>query len=388
MDCRTFALLLDVSPEERTKAQEEALLQHAKECGECAALLTLLDDCKAYDAQEELPPEFTMGWRMKVRREEAMEKKRTMRQNWQRALATAAAVVFVLGGATLSYMNDWGLPTESESKQNAAYTRGGGDMVYSMKSASAYDTAVEESAPELMTTNTTADAGAAQEAKIIRTIDYTIKTRAFDADYEKIQQMAVECGGRVESLSVSGDVMNGETRYAYFTLRIPSGKLDEFIGGAKTVGAATSYSEYAQDVSETYYDIEARLATQQAKLARLNELLLQATTMSDLIEIESAISDTQYQIDRYQGQLNGYDSRISYSYVYVSLREISDADAAELPDVSLGERIVNAVKESVRSLGEFAEGAAVFAVAVLPWCAARAVITVVIKIIRKAVKKK
>lgn len=389
MDCKTFALLLDVSPEERTEKQVQQMQQHAKECAGCAALLTLLEDCKALDMQEELPPEFTMGWRMKVRREEAMEKKRTMRQYWQRALATAAAVVFVFGGATLSYLNGWGVPAaNNNTNQMVSYSRTtggmGGDGLYLTKSTADY--AVNEGAP--LMEESAASTDVAQIAKIIRTVDYTIKTRAFDADYEKIQQMAAECGGRVESLSVSGDVLNGETRYAYFTLRIPSDKLEAFIGSAKTVGAATAYSEYAQDVSETYYDIEARLATQLAKLARLNELLSQATTMSDLIEIESAISDAQYQIDRYQGQLNGYDSRINYSYVYVSLREVSDAEAVELPDVSLGERIVNAVKESVRGMGEFAAAAAVFIIAALPWCAVLAVVVIVIKVIHKSAKKK
>ena len=191
----------------------------------------------------------------------------------------------------------------------------------------------------------------------------------------------------MESLNVYGDVLSGETRYAHFTLRVPAEKLQEFICEANTVCAATAYSEYMQDVSADYYDVQTRLETQRAKLARLNELLSQATDMSDLIEIESAISDTQYQIDRYMGQLNHFDSKVNYSYVYVSLQELSDADAVELPDVTLGERIANAVKESVQGLCEFAEATAVFAVAALPWCAVLAVIVIVIKMVRRAKKK-
>lgn len=385
MDCKTFALLLDVSPEERGKEQMRQMLSHAARCPQCAALQTLLDDCKALDAQEEMPSEFTMGWRMKVRREEAMEKKRTTRQNWQRALATAAAVVFVFGGATLSYINGWGLPAGEQSSQ-AQYTARSSAAGSNLTANYSYKESADADSVMLASAKTTDSMQ--QEAKIIRTIDYTIKTQAFDADYEKIQQMAADCGGRVESLNVSGDVLSGDTRYAYFTLRIPAEKLEDFLSGAKTVGAATAYSEYTQDVSDTYYDIEARLATQQAKMERLNELLSQATTMSDLIEIESAISDTQYQIDRYQGQLNSYDSKINYSYVYVSLQELSDEAAAQLPDVSLGQRIVNAVKESVKGMGEFAEAAAVFVVAALPWCAVLAVVVIAVKIIRRVSRKK
>ena len=389
MDCKRFAELLDVSAEERTPEQMQQMTEHAQQCAECNALWTMLRDCVEMDRQEELPLEFTMGWRMKMRREEAMEQKRMKKHNWQRILATAAAVVFVLGGAMFSSNNQLGMPKEngSQSTSFARTTAGSGNYVYSKMSTANYT--AEDSAPMLMSTKSTADTAAAvQEAKIIRTIDYTIKTKTFDEDYEKIQSLAKEFGGYVESLSVSGDVMNGEMRYAYFTLRIPSEKLDEFIGSAKGVGSATAYSEYTQDVSESYYDIVARLETQQAKMERLNALLKDATNMSDLIEIESAISDTQYQIDRYMGQLNGYDSRVENSYVYVSLQELSAQDAYQLPDVTLWERIANALADSVESMGEFVQDAAVFVIAALPWCAALAVIVIAVKIVRKAGKRK
>ncbi|MBR6786460.1 MAG: DUF4349 domain-containing protein [Clostridia bacterium] len=388
MDCRTFALLLEVSPEERDPLQQQEMAAHAQQCPECAALLQVMQDMREMDEEEQLPPEFSMGWRMKIRGEEAMQQKRMKKQYLMKMLATAAAVVLVFGGATLSYVNGWGLPGNKNENQQMMYSRtsaSGGNVngAYTMKTSSMMDTAAEEAAPMLAS----GDMGAVQAAKIIRTIDYTIKTKTFDTDYEAIQQLALASGGYVESLNVYGDVLSGETRYAHFTLRIPAEKLQEFIGKANTVGAATAYSEHMQDVSADYYDTAARLETQQAKMERLNELLSQATSMTDLIEIESAISDTQYQIDRYTGQLNYFDSKVNYSYVYVSLQELSDADAVELPDVTLGERIVNAVKESVRDMGEFAEAAIVFMLAALPWCAVLAVIVIVIKMVRRAKKK-
>ena len=69
MDCKTFALLLDVSPEERNAQQQKEMDEHMKVCPECAMLFALRQDCKTLHADEELPPEFTMGWRRKVRRE-------------------------------------------------------------------------------------------------------------------------------------------------------------------------------------------------------------------------------------------------------------------------------------------------------------------------------
>jgi len=390
MDCKTFALLLDALPEEREQEQTAQMNEHAKTCKECARLQLLHEDCRTLDAQEALPPEFTMGWRMKVRREEAMEEKQAKKRlNWQRLLATAAAIVFVFGGATLSYMNGWGLGAQGNKNSSQMYSRGANyvNNGYFTSSNTMEETSYDTAGGMVMMAKSTADTAAAQTAKIIRTIDYTIKTLNYEQDFETLKTLTAEHYGYVESLSVSGDTMNGEMRRAYFTLRIPTEQLDVFLGGAKSVGVATAYSEHTQDVSETYYDIEARLATQQAKLERLNELLSQATNMSDLIEIESAISDTQYQIDSYTGRLNGYDSRINNSYVYVTLQEMTDKDAAELPDVTFFERIANAVSESVEGMGEFAAAAVVFVVAALPWMAVLAVAMVIVKLVRRSKKK-
>ena len=46
-----------------------------------------------------------------------------------------------------------------------------------------------------------------------------------------------------------------------------------------------------------YYDNEARLTTQRTKLERLQELLSKAEAMEDIITIESAISETELQIE-------------------------------------------------------------------------------------------
>jgi len=320
-----------------------------------------------------------------------MEKKQAKRQwNWQRMLATAAAVVLVFGGATLSYLNEWGMPQKNGSGNGAvsSYSRaaGGTQANYMLTSNTSYDMAAQEES--VMLAKAASPASAAREAKIIRTINYSIKTRQYDTDYEALKSLVDENGGYVESLSVSGDLSSGETRYAHFTLRIPAENLDAFLGSAGNVGTATSYSEYTEDVSESYYDIAARLDTQKAKLERLNELLAKAENMSDLIEIESAVSDTQYEIDRYTGQLNGYDSRINYSYVYVTLRELAPSDVADSPDVTIRERIANAVQVSLEELGSFAEAAAVFVVAALPWCGVLLVVVVAVKIIRRVSKRK
>ena len=177
-------------------------------------------------------------------------------------------------------------------------------------------------------------------------------------------------------------------RRASFTLRIPSERLDEFIGGAKGVGKVSSYSESSEDVSESYYDTENRLNTQRVKMERLTELMKKARDITDLIELENAISDTQYWIDYYTGSLRGYDSKVNDSYVYVNLRELSAADSIEVKSLTLGERIASAVKVSLETAGDVLQALVIFLIAALPWIAALAVVIIVIRLIVRRRKHK
>ncbi len=89
-----------------------------------------------------------------------------------------------------------------------------------------------------------------------------------------------------------------------------------------------------------------------------------AEDVSDLIEIESAIADAQYFIDRYTGQLKSYDSRVEYSTVRVTVRETR---VTETKEVSLGERIATGIGDSFREFGWFLEDMVIFLASALPW---------------------
>lgn len=392
MDCKAFALLLDKAPEALTPGEREEMRLHMETCADCALEFALRQDLGALDAGEQASDSFGAGWRRAIRGEDENAMRSGKKFGWARYLAAAAAAVFVIGGAIIAQDSGWGLNGFTGSSvpqtKNSAYTAD--DSENSGVSGGMLRSAVYEGAPA-EGANYDAAAGALSDAqraeKIIRTVDMTIKTQRYEADYQALRDLVSAHGGRVESLSLSGDASAGTLRRAYLTLRIPSAQLDAFTQGAANVGAVSSYSEQSEDVSESYYDIQTRLDTQKAKLARLNELLLKAQDVEDLITIESAISDTQYQIDAYTGQMNGMDSRVNESYVNVTVRELSPSDAAEVKALTLGERALNALKASVQGAGVFLTGLAVFLAAALPWLAGAGLIAFIVVLIVRRRKK-
>ena len=397
MDCTEFSNLLDALMD-GTLPEEDAsrMRRHAAECPACAAMLTLRQDMKKLDAEIETPEAFSSSWREMVREEGAMEEKKKRSFPLRGWAAAAAVLIFVVGG-TLANRN--ALPSRQSARQDAVMAEksaGGGEMALrsSLAAGSAsnfsYDTgALDDYAAEAYEgagyEEMEADEAQRQE-KIIRSASFTVKTTHYDADLERIQQLTEDHGGRVEYLSASGDASSGQNRSASLTLRIPAQRLDDFLAGVQTIGSVTAMTQEMEDVSDSYYDVATRLKTQQEKMNRLQAMIASAEDVSDLIEIESAIADTQYYIDRYTGQLKSYDSRVNYSTVQVSVRETK---VTETKEVTLGERIAEGFTDSMRDFGWFLEDMAVFLVAALPWIASIAVLVIVVcVIVRKRKNKK
>ncbi|MBQ9198098.1 MAG: DUF4349 domain-containing protein [Clostridia bacterium] len=385
MDCRTFALLPDTPETEWTAAQRAEMEAHAATCPDCAALLALKREMRAMDEEVTVPETLSASWRKAIREEDQKKMSKIKTFPWKRALAYAAAFVVVAIGTASVYNNsDWGkggVSANSTAQRSALYEDGYTADYDAGNAAAASGAMLKMTADMAEPTLEYAEEEAADGSKIIRNVNLTVRTQEYEKDYEAIRQLVAEAGGRIESLSMSGDGTAYSLRRANFTLRIPSNVLDDFVNGARKVGSVSAYSESSEDVSASYYDTQTRLETQRAKLQRLTELMEKAEDVSDLIEIEGAISDAQYWIDYYTGQLKSYDSRVNDSYVYLTLREISSASAADNKELTLGERIVNAVKASLETAGEVLLSLVIFLIAALPWLLALAAVILVIRVI-------
>ena len=337
---------------------------------------------------EEVPPmpeNLHGAWMQKV--EEDMKNQQApkfhMPKTVTRWLSTAAALVFIIGG-TLLTRDDLAPASGASMNQKSA--------VYSTRTASYDDYAVEESAEYeygaangvMLTMARGADTAAAPvmaEKKIIRTASMTIATQTFE---DSLNALKSACEGQNGWIESSSENVNNATglRTAYLTLRIPQSALDAYIAGTEGLGRITSRSESAQDVTESYQDTAARLETQKALMARLQALITESADLSDLLELESQIADTQYQIDRLQSSLNSTDRQVSYSTVNITLKEEKTVELTDTT-VSLGDRIKSAIVTGVNALESFLADMLVFLVAALPFIAIVAVVSIAVKIIRK-----
>lgn len=180
-----------------------------------------------------------------------------------------------------------------------------------------------------------------ENVKIIHRADIDLESTDFDGAAAGLETAAAEAGGYFERSE-----LNNYSRYrqGYYTVRVPA---ENFTGFCEAVGAlcqVNSISRSAEDVSEVYYDTSARLATQQTKLARLQELLTEAESMEDIITLESAISETELAIESLTGSLRKYDSLVGFATVNITLSEVYKLSEIEEPAIGFGAKLGEAFR--------------------------------------------
>ena len=235
----------------------------------------------------------------------------------------------------------------------------GGVATYSAKSA------VNTSGSTLLTSgNVESDTAArtTENAKIIYTAYLSIETKDYDWAHQLLNDTLSSVDGYMESSNEYTDSTDN-TRTLSLTLRVPEGSYDAFLYAAEQAGNVTSKSESADDVTTQYMDIEARLNNLTAQRTRLQELQQSADNLSDLLQIESSLSDVQYQIESYQSQLNWYSDQVEYCTVNITLDEVETLTST---DNSFGARLADAAKNGWSNFTAGVQAVVVFLIGAWP----------------------
>ena len=304
---------------------------------------------------------------------EPAKKKKAIRFPGRRVLEVAACAA-LCGGILYGAARVGSLPSVtlfsggSASSTAAAYEAAPELATYSMAdaggSADRADRAVNTSGSTLLTSgnveNDTA-ARTADNAKIIYTTYLSIETKDYDWAYQQLNDTLSSVDGYLESSNEYTDSTDS-TRTLSLTLRVPESSYDAFVDAAEQTGSVTSKSESAEDVTTQYMDIEARLDSLTAQRTRLQELQASADNLTDLLQIESSLSDVQYQIESYQSQLNWYSQQVSYCTVNITLDEVETLTTG----TSFAARLADAAKNGWSNFTAGAQAVVVFLMGAWP----------------------
>lgn len=258
-------------------------------------------------------------------------------------------------------------------------------------SGTANDKLESESSPSLGSTSSPSEENTIDTGgrKVIFSSSFSIQTKDFTASCQALDSLIARYGGYVQSSDIYTGGGKYNSRTAYYAIRVPAENYLKMIGEADTIGTVVSRSDNNRDITEEYYDIEARLKTLETKEERLLALLEEAKYIDDVISLNNALEETLYEIESLTGTLKKYDSLISYSTLEINIREVAEVTEPTPVNASLGQRIKDAFISSVTGVVIFFESLLVFLVGAVPVLVPIVIVTViVIAVVRVKIKKR
>ena len=180
-----------------------------------------------------------------------------------------------------------------------------------------------ESKPSSVAALATPAADAPSERKIIRRAEFSIEAADPPAAQRQATDVAERLGGFVVSSDVhhSGDVGgDGEYVSVSLVLRVPAARFTAALDELRSVGSHVSQEKVTgQDVTEEYVDLEARIRTQKALEAQLLEIMKDAKTVKDALEVQKELAEVRGEIEKVEGRKKLLDNQTSLSTIAVTI---------------------------------------------------------------------
>ena len=145
----------------------------------------------------------------------------------------------------------------------------------------------------------------------------SLEVTDIDANVRRIESLAVQSGGWVESAEVFGEA---GYRSATVRIRVPADRLDSGLDSLRAMGRVTDEGVSSTDVTERLIDNEARLTAWYAQEERLVTLLENAPTVEDIIQIEQRIAEVRSDIEHVEATQRDLTGRVATSLITINLR--------------------------------------------------------------------
>jgi hypothetical protein len=157
----------------------------------------------------------------------------------------------------------------------------------------------------------------------------------------------------------------GAQRGGRWTVRVPVPQFERFLEEVGKLGVAEQRERHADDVTEEFVDLTARLKNKQQLEARLLELVAKrADEIKDVIAVEAELARVREEIERMQGRLRYLTDRVALTTVEIRAYERRDYRPTE---ATFTGRIAHTFWQSLDMLRSLAEACVLLLVALVPW---------------------
>jgi hypothetical protein len=200
--------------------------------------------------------------------------------------------------------------------------------------------------------------GQSRQPSVIRTATLRLVASDFDEARSRVEGIVAQDGGFLDQITVTGTP--GAARTLTGSLRVPSTSLADALNRLRQLGQVTEDTQGSEDVTDQLVDLDVRLANARATEQRLNDILKNRTgKLSDVLEVEQAISRVRLEIEQMDAQRLNTSRRVTYSTITLQIDEVRKAGLESGP-LSLTTRLRVAAADGLEAAMESVVGTVLF----------------------------
>ena len=217
---------------------------------------------------------------------------------------------------------------------------------------------------------------------IIKSGSMSVEVDKYDDAAAKVNDIVKKYGGYVSNTTSSQN--SSGKKQGTLVLKVPADKYDGLISEVGGVGKIMNQNINANDITEEYIDLEARLKTQKELEERLLKLLADKTArLTDDVEVEQKLASVRQVIESIDGKMRYMKNQSEMSTLTLSLYE-----PAILVTSSGGGffyELGQSIKKGLRGFTDILAGMITLFIALLPVII---LVVIIYWIIRRIIKKR
>ncbi len=169
------------------------------------------------------------------------------------------------------------------------------------KPADASTAASQESAAAGMAKSPQPPGAETLQRKIIHTATLTLAVEHFDPVPEEVAALVDRFGAYVARSQITGAA--GSLRRGQWTVRVPVERYAAFLLAAGKLGEVRNVNPDSQDVTEEYYDVDARVRNKKQEETRLNDLLAKAAgRLDEVLTLVREVTRVRGEVEQLEGR--------------------------------------------------------------------------------------
>lgn len=228
-----------------------------------------------------------------------------------------AVLALALGALLLAACSGGGGSTTAESASGGSTSDSGGEVAPQGPGGGA---GAGPAAPEEAPTGPAALGRIAPPSTFALVGDLTVEVGDVARAAEQAARLVADAGGRIESDQRGTERLDGKDLVtASLRFRVPPESFQPTVAGLSALGEERRRDLGGEEVGDQIVDVESRLATQRASVARVRALMARAEDLTEIVQVEAELTRRTADLESLESRLAALTARVDLSTITLHL---------------------------------------------------------------------